>query len=224
MRILIVGGESDFEAVEKKFGFTHQYTRTEPFHLKPSYISGQDLVLDFSLDEYQDHMDIYNDFPGLKVWANIPKTCLAELYFLCENCKIDLVGFNGLPGFFERDLLELSVFEERQIPALDATCTHLGLAYQLVDDRVGMVTPRVICMIINEAYYTVMEGTATREDIDKGMKLGTNYPMGPFEWCEKIGLHHVYELLDALYENTREARYKICPLLKKEYLKSSVLR
>ena len=58
------------------------------------------------------------------------------------------------------------------------------------------------------------------EDIDQGMKLGTNYPHGPFEWCEKIGIRNVYELLEALYEDTKEERYKICPALKKAYLKA----
>ncbi len=48
-------------------------------------------------------------------------------------------------------------------------------------------------MIINEAFYTVMEGTATREDIDTGMKLGTNYPMGPFEWAVSWGITNIYE-------------------------------
>jgi 3-hydroxybutyryl-CoA dehydrogenase len=73
-------------------------------------------------------------------------------------------------------------------------------------------------MIINEAYYTVQEGTATRADIDLAMKLGTNYPYGPFEWCERIGLEHVYHLLEAVYDDTKDERYKIAPLLKKEYL------
>ena len=75
-------------------------------------------------------------------------------------------------------------------------------------------------MIINEAYYTVQEGTATREDIDLGMKLGTAYPMGPFEWCEKVGVKNVYETLDAIYEDTHDERYKICPLMKTEFLRS----
>ena len=101
---------------------------------------------------------------------------------------------------------------------LTSVCDELGTDYLIVDDRVGLVTPRIICMIINEAYYTVQEGTATKADIDAGMKLGTNYPFGPFEWCAKIGVDHVYELLEAVYEDTKDERYKICPLLKKEYL------
>jgi 3-hydroxybutyryl-CoA dehydrogenase len=73
-------------------------------------------------------------------------------------------------------------------------------------------------MIINEAYYTVQEGTASREDIDLAMKLGTNYPYGPFEWCQRIGIKYIFELLTAVYEDTKDERYRICPLLKKEYL------
>jgi 3-hydroxybutyryl-CoA dehydrogenase len=88
----------------------------------------------------------------------------------------------------------------------------------MVEDRIGLVTPRVVCMIINEAYYAVLEGTASREDVDLAMKLGSNYPFGPFEWSNRIGVKHVYELLEAVYEDTRDERYKICPLLKKEYL------
>lgn len=77
-------------------------------------------------------------------------------------------------------------------------------------------------MIINEAYYTVQEGTASRLDIDQAMKLGTNYPYGPFEWCQRIGIKHVYELLEAVYEDTHDERYKICSLLKREYLMKAI--
>ena len=63
-----------------------------------------------------------------------------------------------------------------------------------------------------------MEGTASREDIDTGMKLGTNYPMGPFEWVAKWGLANIYELLEAMYLDSKDERYKTCPLLKQEYL------
>jgi 3-hydroxybutyryl-CoA dehydrogenase len=48
------------------------------------------------------------------------------------------------------------------------------------------------------------------------MKLGTNYPFGPFEWGERIGIKNVYELLTAVYEHTNEERYQVCDLLKKE--------
>ena len=71
-------------------------------------------------------------------------------------------------------------------------------------------------MIINEAYFAIQENIASRGDIDLAMKLGTNYPFGPFEWCEKIGIKNVYDLLNAVYESTKDERYKVCELLEEE--------
>ena len=100
---------------------------------------------------------------------------------------------------------------------------QLNIQHRFVQSRVGLVTPRIVCMIINEAYNTLQEGTATREDIDLGMKLGTAYPKGPFEWSLEIGLDHIYETLEALYQDTKDDRYKISPLLKTAYLKNFIL-
>jgi 3-hydroxybutyryl-CoA dehydrogenase len=125
-----------------------------------------------------------------------------------------------MPTFLNRNILEVSLWKKEDEAKLTQICRDLRTDYLLVDDRVGLVTPRVVCMIINEAYYAVQEGTASRSDIDIAMRLGTNYPYGPFEWSTKIGIKHVYELLEAVYEDTKDERYKICPLLKKEYYRS----
>ncbi|MFM6953272.1 MAG: 3-hydroxyacyl-CoA dehydrogenase family protein [Bacteroidota bacterium] len=136
------------------------------------------------------------------------------------NNGMQCIGINNLRTFIERNLLEFS--NPMNIPSqtVATVATHLGyIETECVNSRVGMITPRVVCMIINEAFYTVQEGTATESDIDQAMKLGTNYPMGPFEWCEKIGLSDVYETLEAMYQDTHDERYKICSLLKQRYLK-----
>ena len=72
-------------------------------------------------------------------------------------------------------------------------------------------------MIINEAFYTLEEGTSTKEDINIAMKLGTNYPKGPFEWVDEIGIEHIYEVLDAMQKDSHDDRYKICNALKSHY-------
>ncbi len=51
------------------------------------------------------------------------------------------------------------------------------------------------------------------------MKLGTSYPRGPFEWANLIGVSRVYEVLEAMWQDTHEERYKVCPLLKTMYLR-----
>ncbi|MEI7803413.1 MAG: 3-hydroxyacyl-CoA dehydrogenase family protein, partial [Bacteroidota bacterium] len=66
--------------------------------------------------------------------------------------------------------------------------------------------------------FTMEEGTASKEDIDSGMKFGTAYPVGPLEWADKIGVKNIYETLLAIQTETNDSRYKICPLLKTMFL------
>ena len=68
-----------------------------------------------------------------------------------------------------------------------------------------MISARILASIINEAYYTLQEEVSTKNDIDTAMKLGTNYPFGPFEWSERIGLENIYDLLNKL--SKADARY-----------------
>lgn len=217
MKLLVVGQPSEFAEFNEKFGNEHQITLSETL---PSYelISASDIIFDFSLDQEPENFEVYAGMEGLNLFVNSPKISLAEMVYFQVEVKCNLFGFNGLPTFINRSILEVSFLDNR--PKLEELCEALHTDYEIVEDRVGMVTPRVVCMIINEAFYTVQEGTVSREDIDQGMKLGTNYPYGPFEWVKRMGINHVYEVLEAIYEDTKEERYKICPLLKREYLLS----
>jgi len=219
MNILIIGDDVNFQEAKLKFGHSHTYTFLNEHRDADNFLPNYDLVLDFIIDEEPDEIEMYAT-RSATVLLNTCKISLGELAFMVDNkLKSKIFGFNGMPTFLNRELLEVSVWRKEDEEELKKICEALQTKYQLVDDRVGLVTPRVICMIINEAYYTTQEGTALREDIDMAMKMGTNYPYGPFEWCERIGIKHVYELLEAVYEDTKDERYKICPLLKKEYLR-----
>jgi len=90
-----------------------------------------------------------------------------------------------------------------------------GFETERVGDFSGLVLRRVLFMIINEAAYALWEGIASREDIDLAMKLGTNYPMGPLEWADAIGLDRVYNGLKGLQEEYGDDRYRPCPLIRK---------
>jgi 3-hydroxybutyryl-CoA dehydrogenase len=99
--------------------------------------------------------------------------------------------------------------------ALESVLGALGVVTERVGDFAGLVLRRVLFMIINEAAYALWEGVASREDIDRAMKLGTGYPHGPLEWADAIGLDRVYEGLAGLHEEYGEDRYRPCPLLRK---------
>ena len=80
-----------------------------------------------------------------------------------------------------------------------------------VGDDYGFIAARIISMIINEAYFALEENVSTKEQIDVAMKLGTNYPYGPFEWSKKIGLINILNLLQKLAQG--DPRYTVCALL-----------
>jgi 3-hydroxybutyryl-CoA dehydrogenase len=221
MNILIIGEDVNLQESKQKFGSSHQYTLVNEHRDAEKFLLTYDLVMDFIIDEEPDRFEMYSA-RSIDVFLNTCKISLGEMAFMVDNkVKSRIFGFNGLPTFLNREILEVSLWRSEDEGDLKRICSALRTEFLEVDDRVGLVTPRVICMIINEAYYTTQEGTATREDIDMAMKLGTNYPFGPFEWCQRIGVKHVYELLEAVYEDTKDERYKICPLLKKEYLRES---
>jgi 3-hydroxybutyryl-CoA dehydrogenase len=76
------------------------------------------------------------------------------------------------------------------------------------------VQARVLATIVNEAASAVAEGVASPEAVDTAMRLGTNYPWGPLEWGERIGLAHVVGTLDALHALVPDGRYRVVPLLR----------
>ncbi len=86
---------------------------------------------------------------------------------------------------------------------------HFGRRVEWLPDEPGFVTPRVISMIINEAYFAFAEGVSTPEEIDTAMKLGTNYPYGPIEWGNRIGLQNVVRLLKKLAFSLAPIHYKV---------------
>jgi 3-hydroxybutyryl-CoA dehydrogenase len=119
---------------------------------------------------------------------------------------------NSWPTFLSRPLWEVASNSENNISAIFASLHREAV---VVKDEPGFVSARVLSMIINEAFYALEEKISTMEEIDMAMKLGTNYPSGPFEWAEKIGIRKIYLLLKKLA--LKEARYTPSPALKKLY-------
>jgi 3-hydroxybutyryl-CoA dehydrogenase len=117
-----------------------------------------------------------------------------------EEIGYPFVRINGWPGFLERNIHEVVVSKEVAV-LLAGIYERLGREYRLVPDTPGMISGRILATIINEAYYTWEEEVSTREEIDIAMKLGTNYPLGPFEWGGRIGLEKVAGLLTVLSRN-----------------------
>lgn len=84
-----------------------------------------------------------------------------------------------------------------------------------VTEAAGFIVNRILIPEINEAAFIKMEGVASIADIDAAMKLGANVPMGPLELGDYIGLDIVVAIMDVMFNNTHDAKYRCCPLLRK---------
>ncbi|MGX5818344.1 3-hydroxyacyl-CoA dehydrogenase family protein [Chitinophaga lutea] len=209
MEILVTGDASRWEELRSSRDFSTHDVRWEA-DLEPAAAT-PDLIIDLSLDERPEHLMLYAMKSTTPVLACLVKTP-PDIWTGYGH----IFACNWLPGFIGMPVLETAApANDKRLREIMAS---LGWQFEIVRPAVGMVTPRVVCMIINEAFYTLADGTASRQDIDISMKLGTNYPYGPFEWSERIGIKNVYEVLEAVYRETGDERYKICPLLQETYL------
>ncbi|MBP9926262.1 MAG: 3-hydroxyacyl-CoA dehydrogenase [Cyclobacteriaceae bacterium] len=215
MKILVIGDTQNNGECQQKFGAHHNWLYASSHSFSMDLLAEAEVIFDFNPNKTT-LLNYQKGQPDLIVFLNTTLTTLAEL--LAGDQKADLLffGFCGLPSFLNRDLMEVSVTHANRLTVLEEVCAKLNTKFECVADQVGLVTPRIICMIINEAYFTLEEGIATQSDIDLAMKLGTNYPYGPFEWAKRIGILNVYKVLRAMYTSTQDERYRISPLLKKE--------
>jgi 3-hydroxybutyryl-CoA dehydrogenase len=116
------------------------------------------------------------------------------------------IRINGWPGFLERDVHELAVPDEATAAQITTLYQKIGRSCRIVPDTPGMISARILASIINEAWYTWEDGVSSKAGIDTAMKLGTNYPAGPFEWSERIGHARICHLLEVL--SREDARYR----------------
>ena len=133
----------------------------------------------------------------------------------CRDISPDFFRINAWPTMINRKIIEVVVPENAMQKKSKQIFDELGWDFQIVPDTIGMITPRIVSMIINEAWFSLSEKVSTRKEIDLAMKLGTNYPYGPFEWCDKIGAHRIRQLLNELRKT--ETRYTSAPGLNGEF-------
>jgi 3-hydroxybutyryl-CoA dehydrogenase len=127
------------------------------------------------------------------------------------------VGFHALPPLDESRLVELTRGPDSADSAALAAerfFATLGKHVAWVGDAPGLVLGRIVAQLINEAAFALLERVGSAEDIDAGLVYGMNYPRGALAWGDRIGLEHVLSILDGLYEERHEERYRAAPLLR----------
>ncbi len=135
------------------------------------------------------------------------------------NSVIDTLGeinpsfirINAWNSFLNSELIEACAINDELKKVAEYIFKPFNKSVEWLPDEPGFITPRIISMIINEAYFALSENVSTMMEIDTAMKLGTAYPYGPFEWGNKIGLQNIVTLLKKL--SKKQPRYSPCELL-----------
>ena len=151
--------------------------------------TGADVWIDLLFDK--EHLAILQHFLPRTVIINSVDETLRET-------DSSFVRINGWPTFLRSRIIEASCLVAEKKHATETAFSLFNKTIQWLPDEPGFVTPRVISMVINEAFISLKEGVSTEDEIDIAMKLGTNYPYGPFEWSNKIGIGNVNSLLQKL--------------------------
>ena len=123
--------------------------------------------------------------------------------------------FNPAPVMKLIEIIQAVETSEETVQAVVEFAKQVGKEPVVVKDYPGFVTTRVGIMLVSEAIFALQEGVAERDDLDKAMKLGYNLPMGPLALGDLIGLDVVLHVLDALYANYKDDRYRAPILLRK---------
>lgn len=203
------------EAVAK---LSHSYFYEESFDF--TQLAGAELIFDLTLfddelktawlEKIPPHYNIITDascnwgeFLEAR-FSNVVGTMGSAFYSPKGKCEVHLKNLKD-------DNFKIKV---------DTFLSNLDLAAHYVSSAGhGFTYPRTISTLINEAYFALEDGLATREDMDQAMNFGVNYPHGLFEWSKKIGSTPVLMLLHSLYSQSGDPRYRSAPLLKLESLK-----
>jgi 3-hydroxybutyryl-CoA dehydrogenase len=165
-------------------------------HATPEHYQAANIIFDLT-DTWQNHIEIIQTKTGL----------LHAPYVTNNGVPPQFLRINALPYFYT-----LSSWECSGTPSNELANTVQQIFQKklfTVTDTIGLISFRIIAQIINEAFYTYGEGVASKQDIDTAMRLGTNYPLGPFTWCEAIGTKAVYNLLLTMQKENE--KYKPAP-------------
>ena len=179
-----------------------------------------DLLIESALENMQAKIELLEKLdkickPETLFSTNTSSLSVTELMSNIHRPIVGMHFFNPAPVMKLVEVIPGILTPQSLTDKVYEIAKEIGKDPVLVQEGPGFVVNRILIPMINEGISIYAEGLASVEDVDKAMKLGANHPMGPLALGDLIGLDVVLEVLNVLYDETLDAKYRPNPLLKK---------
>ena len=185
-------------------------------------LTGCDFVIEAAVEKIDLKKIIFKELgaickPGAMLASNTSGLSITEIA-ASSSRPTKVIGmhfFNPVPVMKLVKLIKGAETSRETVDTAAALVESFGKEAIFVQEAPLFAVNRILVPMLNEAMFVLMEGIASAEDIDKGMRLGANHPIGPLALSDLVGLDTLLFVLETLYQETGDSKYRPCPLLRK---------